>query len=153
MLFRTSKDLVPNELEDTRRYPDLQFFHLSSITLRSMSLAKAVWLRLSVLNHIQGQLPKVQKIAVKRLSKTSGQEIEEFKNEVGLIARLQHRNLVKLIGCCIHGEERILVLENMPNKGLDSFIFDSTRRSFLDWRKRFEIINGVARGVLYLHQD
>lgn len=73
--------------------------------------------------HFQGQLSDGQRIAVKRLSKNSGQRLEEFKNEIMLISKLQHRNLVKLLGFCIHGEEMMLIYEHMPNKSLDSLIF------------------------------
>nr|XP_033513336.1 G-type lectin S-receptor-like serine/threonine-protein kinase At4g27290 [Nicotiana tomentosiformis] len=101
----------------------------------------------------QGKLSTGSEIAVKKLSKHSGQGLEELKNEVVLISKLQHRNLVKLLGCCLEGEERMLVYEYMPNSSLDHFIFDDSRKRRLSWENRFQIAMGISRGLLYLHQD
>ncbi|XP_052301571.1 cysteine-rich receptor-like protein kinase 44 isoform X42 [Populus trichocarpa] len=101
----------------------------------------------------KGALPSGQEIAVKRLSKDSGQGDLEFKNEVLLVARLQHRNLVRLLGFCLQGIERLLIYEFVPNASLDHFIFDPIKRVHLNWERRYKIIGGIARGLLYLHED
>ncbi|CAL4997763.1 unnamed protein product [Urochloa decumbens] len=100
----------------------------------------------------KGTLQDGEEIAVKRLSQNSSQGFQELKNELVLAAKLEHRNMVRLLGVSLK-EEKLLVYEYMPNRSLDTFLFDPVRRHQLDWSKRFAIICGIARGLLYLHEE
>ncbi|URE27545.1 Cysteine-rich receptor-like protein kinase [Musa troglodytarum] len=99
----------------------------------------------------KGVLPDGRVIAVKRLL-NSGQGLGELKNELALVAKLQHRNLVKLLGVCLE-EEKMIVYEYVPNTSLDKFLFDPVRGEQLTWGIRYKIICGIARGLLYLHEE
>ncbi|XP_022140076.1 cysteine-rich receptor-like protein kinase 10 [Momordica charantia] len=101
----------------------------------------------------KGRLVNGQDIAVKRQSQSSMQGESEFKNEVLLVAKLQHRNLVRFLGFCLDEKERLLVYEFVQNSSLDKFIFDPFKRPSLDWSMRYKIIGGIARGLVYLHED
>ncbi|EES17896.1 cysteine-rich receptor-like protein kinase 10 [Sorghum bicolor] len=101
----------------------------------------------------KGVLPDGLEIAVKRLSLGSRQGVEELKTELVLVAKLQHKNLVRLVGVCLEEQEKILVYEYMPNRSLDTILFDSVKSKELDWGKRLKIVTGVARGLQYLHEE
>ncbi|GMI72775.1 hypothetical protein like AT1G11340 [Hibiscus trionum] len=151
-LFEDS--LGEKEIDKSRRNGDLPFFDLSTIAAATNNFSTDNKLGQGGFGPVyKGVLFNGKEIAVKRLSKHSGQGVQEFKNEIVLIAKLQHRNLVRMLGCCIEGEEKMLIYEFLPNKSLDSIIFDESKSSLLDWKKRLEIICGIARGILYLHQD
>ncbi|KAM5586769.1 G-type lectin S-receptor-like serine/threonine-protein kinase CES101 [Rosa sericea] len=132
---------------------DLSVFSYASIMAATCNFSKENKLGEGGFGPVyKGKLVTGKEIAVKRLSECSGQGTLEFKNELILIYELQHTNLVQLFGFCIHGDERMLIYEYMPNKSLDYFLFDSTRALLLDWKTRFSIIEGITQGVLYLHK-
>eukprot|EP01018_Ginkgo_biloba_P036587 Gb_35038 [translate_table: standard] len=92
----------------------------------------------------KGKMSDGREIAVKKLSLRSAQGKTEFMNEVKLVENIRHRNLVRLLGCCTKGPERLLVYEYLPNKSLDTFLFHAEKRKHLNWQKRYNIILGVA---------
>uniref|UniRef100_A0A7N2LNP9 Receptor-like serine/threonine-protein kinase n=1 Tax=Quercus lobata TaxID=97700 RepID=A0A7N2LNP9_QUELO len=148
------KDILLRELErrDGRKSHELQFFSFEIVASATNNFTTTSKLGEGGFGSVyKGQLPDGQEVAIKRLSRNSGQGFLEFKNEAILIAKLQHTNLVRLVGCCIHKEERMLIYEYMPNKSLDFFLFDPAKKNILDWKKRFNIIQGILQGLLYLH--
>ncbi|KAF8051075.1 hypothetical protein N665_1805s0005 [Sinapis alba] len=101
----------------------------------------------------KGRLLDGQDIAVKRLYEVTNHAIQGFWNEVRLLAVLQHSNLVRLIGFFYDPDTKILVYEYLPRSSLSTYIYSTTRSYVLDWNKRMDIAKGIARGLLYLHQD
>lgn len=153
---RLVKDLIDSDRfnEDDTKAIDVPCFDLESLLAATDNFSNANKLGQGGFGPVyKATFPGGEKIAVKRLSSGSGQGLEEFKNEVVLIAKLQHRNLVRLLGYCVEGDEKMLLYEYMPNKSLDSFLFDRKLCVSLDWEMRYNIIVGIARGLLYLHQD
>ncbi|TQE03467.1 hypothetical protein C1H46_010947 [Malus baccata] len=100
----------------------------------------------------KGTLSDGRVVAVKQLSVASHQGKSQFVSEIATISAVQHRNLVKLYGCCIEGSHRILVYEYLENKSLDHALF-GTSNLHLDWPTRFNILLGTARGLAYLHEE
>ncbi|KAF3457340.1 hypothetical protein FNV43_RR01997 [Rhamnella rubrinervis] len=124
-----TSEVFPKEekLEESSTHPHLPFFDIRNLITATDNFSATKMLGEGGFGSVyKGELVNGQEIAVKRLSKHSGQGMQEFKNEVRVIAKLQHRNLVKLVGCCIHKEEKMLIYEYLPNKSLDYFIFDAS---------------------------
>nr|DAD27354.1 TPA_asm: hypothetical protein HUJ06_028822 [Nelumbo nucifera] len=145
-----SANIVTNEKNGLDQ---LQVFSFASIVAATNNFSEENKLGKGGFGHVyKGIWSQGQEIAVKRLSRSSTQGTEEFKNEIAVIAKLQHVNLVKVLGYCLEREEKILIYEYMPNKSLDSYLFDPARRILLNWERRIHIIEGVAQGLLYLHK-
>uniref|UniRef100_A0A7C9ACQ6 non-specific serine/threonine protein kinase n=2 Tax=Opuntia streptacantha TaxID=393608 RepID=A0A7C9ACQ6_OPUST len=101
----------------------------------------------------KGKLVDGREIAVKMLSQHSRQGKREFENEAKLLASVQHRNVVNLLGYCAYGEKKLLVYEYIANESLDKLLFKPDKRRELDWKRRYDIIAGIAKGLQYLHED
>ncbi|KAJ3677405.1 hypothetical protein LUZ60_003129 [Juncus effusus] len=114
----------------------------------------------------KGRLEDGREVAVKKLGAGSRQGSREFQNEAMLLSRVQHRNVVNLYGYCTYGNDKLLVYEYVSNESLDKLLFASATkhrseesktlsptRAALTWQRRYEIITGIARGLLYLHED
>ncbi|KAJ8749114.1 hypothetical protein K2173_013721 [Erythroxylum novogranatense] len=153
-LMTSDRPSDANELENGSNRNNLQLYSAAEIKTVTNGFSLANKLGEGGFGPVyKGKFAQGREIAVKRLSRRSGQGLVEFKNELILIAKLQHSNLVRLLGFCVQGEEKMLVYEYLPNKSLDFFIFgDQSKRELLDWNKRFSIIEGIAQGLLYLHK-
>ncbi|KAM4103134.1 hypothetical protein ACJW30_06G056500 [Castanea mollissima] len=149
-----NKGMIDQNIDGQNEDLELPFYSLATIAIATNNFSSNNKLGEGGFGPVyKGILADGQEIAVKRLSRNSRQGLSEFKNEVMSIAKLQHRNLVRLLGYCIEGEEKMLIYEYMPNGSLDSFIFDQMRSNTLGWLMRLNIICGIARGLLYLHED
>ncbi|XP_039161961.1 cysteine-rich receptor-like protein kinase 42 [Eucalyptus grandis] len=99
----------------------------------------------------KGNLPDGKVVAVKRSVFNTRQWVDDFFNEVNLISGIQHKNLLRLLGCSIEGPESLLVYEYLPNGSLDQVLFVNNATPVLTWEERLHIITGTAEGLAYLH--
>ncbi|XP_074304325.1 cysteine-rich receptor-like protein kinase 44 [Silene latifolia] len=145
---------VDVKTDEMRRFADSLQFDFNTIEVATHNFSAENKLGEGGFGQVyKGKLKGGQEVAAKRLSKNSVQGIAEFETEIILVARLQHKNLVKLLGYCASPNESLLVYEFLPNSSLDKFLFDPAKKSILNWQTRFNIINGIAKGLQYLHED
>ncbi|XP_051135023.1 cold-responsive protein kinase 1-like [Andrographis paniculata] len=102
----------------------------------------------------KGNLRNGEVAAIKVLSAESNQGVKEFLTEIQVISEIEHENLVKLYGCCVEGQHRILVYNYLVNNSLSQTLLGGGHNSIhFDWRTRVKICIGVAKGLAYLHDE
>ncbi|CAL5022996.1 unnamed protein product [Urochloa decumbens] len=102
----------------------------------------------------KGTLADGTTVAVKKLSSKSSQGNREFLNEIGIISALRHPNLVRLFGCCIDGDQLLLIYEFLENNSLGRALFGRSEHQLkLDWPTRYNVCLGTAKGLVYLHEE
>ncbi|KAK6152538.1 hypothetical protein DH2020_015173 [Rehmannia glutinosa] len=143
----------------------LNLSHLPLIPIENLSSSKANVIKkaliatfsvlLFILLGALGVLPSTgAEIAVKKImSNNKLQGMREFAAEIESLGRLRHKNLVNLQGWCKHKNDLLLIYDYIPNGSLDSLLYDSKNVDTLTWNQRFNILKGVASGLLYLHEE
>ncbi|KAL6567436.1 hypothetical protein OROGR_001104 [Orobanche gracilis] len=101
----------------------------------------------------KGVLKNGTEVAVKSLAAGSKQGVHEFLTEIDTISNVKHPDLVELLGCCVHGPNRILVYEYLGNSSIDRALLGPKRSIKLDWKRRSVICMGTARGLAHLHEE
>lgn len=158
LVLRLTGFLGGKEVED----PELRGLDLQTgrFTLRQIKAATSNFASVNKIGEggfgpvYKGTLSDGIIIAVKQLSSKSKQGNREFLNEIGMISALQHPNLVKLYGCCIEGNQLLLVYEYLENNSLARALFGREEQLIqLDWAARKKICLGIARGLAYLHEE
>lgn len=155
--FRFCKEALPSELDEGNYLMvDQEEITLRSFSYRELELATNGFVEQlgkgAFGTVFKGTLPNGQRaIAVKRLEKLVAEGEAEFRNEMRSIGRIHHRNLLRLLGYCHEGSNRLLVYDYMSNGSLNNFLFKSEKQP--NWDERVEIALGIARGILYLHEE
>ncbi|XVE89281.1 hypothetical protein DITRI_Ditri19aG0190100 [Diplodiscus trichospermus] len=158
LLVKTLRKNKPVSLEDAERPPELQ--GPMAYTYKELNFATTNFSEQNKLGEggfgevYKGILKNGRVVAVKKLAISQSERVKaEFDTEVKLISNVHHRNLVRLVGCCSKGPELLLVYEFMPNGSLNNHLFAGEAHDCLNWKQRFDIILGTAKGLAYLHEE
>ncbi|CAI9091270.1 OLC1v1026245C1 [Oldenlandia corymbosa var. corymbosa] len=154
---RNAQELVPhtsgNKLQAVESFPaDVLLYDYQTLADATRNFHPENLIRSGVSGNVyKGTLRNGEEVVVRTLLNASNQGDVEFRGEVVSMRKLEHHNIVRLIGCCAERSQRMLVNEYMPS--LDAYLFDSAKADLLDWNRRKVIIEGIACGLLYLHRD